>query len=62
MSPTISGLLVLGALLALLAVGKPVGFSLGAIAVGALLLTDGLHGIEGVAETIFAGLANFGMV
>lgn len=62
MSPTISGLLVLGALLALLAVGTPVGFTLGAIAVGALLLTDGLHGIEGVAETFFAGLANFGMV
>ena len=62
MSPTTSGLLVLVALLALLAVGTPVGFTLGAIAVGALILTDGIGAIDGIAETFFAGLANFGMV
>lgn len=62
MSPTTSGLMVLLALLVLLAIGTPVGFTLGAIAVGALILTDGIGAIDGIAETFFAGLANFGMV
>lgn len=62
MGPTESGLLVLFVLLALLAIGTPIAFSLGIVSVGALLMTEGFGSLDILGETFFGGLANFGLV
>ena len=61
MSPTEWGLAILAAILALLFLGVPVAFALGAVALGALVLSDGTRMIGALAETFFAGLAEFGL-
>jgi C4-dicarboxylate transporter, DctM subunit len=60
--PTTAGLLVLGGLLALLAIGMPIAFALGAVSVAALLLTEGFGSLDILGETFFAGLASFSLV
>ncbi|MDQ3560434.1 MAG: TRAP transporter large permease [Pseudomonadota bacterium] len=62
MEPTQAGLLVLGGLLVLLAIGTPIAFALGAVSVAALLLTEGLGSLDILGETFFAGLASFSLV
>ncbi len=62
MSPSVSGFLILGSLLAMLAIGMPIAFALGLVAVGALILTDGLGQIETLGETFFTGINSFGLV
>ncbi|RMC33245.1 TRAP transporter large permease [Paracoccus alkanivorans] len=62
MSPSMSGLAVLVTMFALLAAGTPIAFTMGFVAVAALVLSEGWSAIGGVSETFFAGLANFGMV
>lgn len=62
MSPSMSGLAVLVTMFALLAAGTPIAFTMGFVAVAALVLSEGWFAIGGVSETFFAGLANFGMV
>ena len=61
MSPAEWGLAILAALLALLFLGVPVAFALGAVALGALILSDGPRMIGTLADTFFAGLAEFGL-
>ena len=62
MSPTLAGFAVLIGLLVLLAVGTPIAFALGTVAIVALVLSEGLSTLDGVAETFWVGLANFGLV
>ncbi|MDQ3557913.1 MAG: TRAP transporter large permease subunit, partial [Pseudomonadota bacterium] len=62
MGPTGAGLLVLVGLLALLAIGTPIAFALGAVSVAALLLTEGLGSLDILGETFFGGLASFSLV
>ncbi len=62
MDPLTSGLIVLGVLLLLLAIGTPIAFALGAVAVGALVAYDGLFALSSISETFFAGIANIGLV
>ena len=62
MEPTQAGLLVLGGLLGLLAIGTPIAFALGAVSVTALLLTEGFGALDILGETFFAGLASFSLV
>ena len=61
MSPAEWGLAILAGLLALLFLGVPVAFALGAVALGALVLAEGPRMIGSAAETFFAGLAEFGL-
>ncbi|MBA3519016.1 MAG: TRAP transporter large permease [Rhizobiales bacterium] len=62
MGPTGAGLLVLVGLLALLAIGTPIAFALGAVSVAALLLTEGMGSLDILGETFFGGLASFSLV
>jgi len=62
MSPLISGLLVLLALLALLGVGTPIAFALGFVSIAALIIVDGWGSMSILGETFFGGLASFGLV
>jgi C4-dicarboxylate transporter, DctM subunit len=62
MSPLISGILLLGALLSLLAIGTPIAFSLGLVSIAALILVDGWGSLSILGETFFGGLASFGLV
>ena len=62
MDPTTAGLLVLGGLLVLLAIGTPIAFALGAVSVAALLLTEGAGSLDILGETFFGGLASFSLV
>lgn len=62
MSPMISGILLLGALLSLLAIGTPIAFSLGLVSIVALIIVDGWGSLSILGETFFGGLASFGLV
>ena len=62
MDPILAGLMVLLGLLALLAIGVPIAFSLGAVSVAALLLTEGAGSLTILGETFFGGLASFSLV
>ena len=61
MSPAEWGLAILAALLALLFLGVPVAFALGAVAVVALVFAEGPRMVVVMADTFFAGLAEFGL-
>ena len=61
MSPAEWGLAILAALLLLLFLGVPVAFALGAVALGALVFSEGTRMIGILADTFFAGLAEFGL-
>ena len=62
MSPLEIGLVILVVLLALFATGMPIAFALGAVSVGALLLTDGARSLDVLGETFFSGLNSFTLV
>lgn len=62
MSPTLNGVLVLGALLVLMGMGMPIAFALGFVSIMALLLTQGFGMLSILGETFFSGLAHFGLV
>ena len=59
MDTTVTGLLIAVSVLALLAIGVPVAFSLAITAVGFLVAERGLLGISTIAENLFAGLSEF---
>ncbi|WP_099867417.1 TRAP transporter large permease [Pararhizobium haloflavum] len=62
MSPTTSGLLIVGGLFALLATGMPIAFALGLAAVTALLLQGGMGMMFVLSETMYSGIANLAYV
>ncbi len=62
MSPTIQGLLVIIATLAILASGVPVAFGLGFIAIVFLIIFQGFDSLNVVAEMFYAGLHDFTLV
>ena len=62
MSPTVSGLLLIGALFVLLGTGMPIAFALGLAAVAALFLQIGPGIVYVLGETMFAGIANLAYV
>jgi len=62
MSPLEIGLAILVVLLALFATGMPIAFALGAVSVGALLVTGGVSSLDILGETFFAGLNSFALV
>ena len=62
MSPLGMGLIVLGALLALLSTGMPIAFALGLVSILALVVTDGFGTIELIGEIFFGGLESFALV
>ncbi|SMC70066.1 TRAP transporter, DctM subunit [Fulvimarina manganoxydans] len=62
MSPLMSGLAMLVALFALLAVGTPIAFALGLVAMGALFAVYGAFFLETVGEQFFGYFASFSLV
>ncbi|MCS0504516.1 TRAP transporter large permease [Ancylobacter mangrovi] len=62
LSPTSSGMLVIGLLLALLATGMPIAFALGLTAIGGLVMANGIGVFDVLAETMFSGIANLAYV
>lgn len=62
MSPLLTGLSVLFALLVLLGIGTPIAFALGLVSVLALLVVDGAGSLSILGETFFGGLASFSLV
>ncbi|RLQ88476.1 TRAP transporter large permease [Notoacmeibacter ruber] len=62
MSPLVSGLVMLAALLALLAIGTPIAFALGLVAVGALFTVYGPFFLETLGEQFFSAMASFSLV
>jgi tripartite ATP-independent transporter DctM subunit len=62
MSPTVAGLLIIGALFVLLGTGMPIAFALGLAAVAALFLQDGLEIFYVLGDTMFSGIANLAYV
>jgi len=62
MTPTLSGTLLILALLVLLSSGMPIAFALGMTALGGLLLAKGPGVMDVLAETIFGGIANLAYV
>jgi tripartite ATP-independent transporter DctM subunit len=62
MSPTLSGILILISLFALLGTGMPIAFALGLSAVAAVALEGGMIGFLALPETLFAGIGNLAYV
>jgi C4-dicarboxylate transporter DctM subunit len=62
MSPTLSGILILVSLFALLGTGMPIAFALGLSAVAAIALEGGMIGFLALPETLFAGIGNLAYV
>jgi C4-dicarboxylate transporter DctM subunit len=62
MSPSISGLLIVGCLFMLLATGMPIAFALGLSAFVALYLQSGLDIFYVLGDTMFSGIANLAYV
>ena len=62
MSPTVSGLLIIAALFALLGTGMPIAFALGLSAFAALYLQSGLDIFYILGDTMFSGIANLAYV
>ena len=62
MSPMMSGLAMLAALFALLAVGTPIAFALGLVAMGALFSVYGAFFLETVGEQFFGYFASISLV
>jgi tripartite ATP-independent transporter DctM subunit len=60
--PLIIGILVVVVTIAVLATGIPVAFGLGLVAMGFLVAFEGFGALDVVAETFFAGLAEFALV
>lgn len=62
MDPISAGILVVVVLLILMAIGTPIAFALGAVALGALVLDRGMGELVYFGETFFGHLASFGFV
>lgn len=62
MSPLLLGLLVAAVLILVLLTGAPVAFSLGAVAIGFLLVFSGVGSLGVIAETLFGGLNEFALL
>ena len=62
MSPILIGCLIGLVLLALLAAGVPVAFALAVVAMLFLVMFEGVGALDVVAETFFAGLAEFALL
>ena len=62
MSPLAIGAIVAVATIVVLASGIPVAFGLGLVAIGFLLVFEGFDSLSVLAETFFAGLAEFTLV
>ena len=62
MSPMELGILVAVVLIIVLLSGAPVAFSLGIVAVGFLIIFEGIGSLEVVAETLFGGLNEFALL
>jgi tripartite ATP-independent transporter DctM subunit len=61
-SPLAIGALIGVTTILILASGVPVAFGLGAVAIGFLIVFDGFDSLDILAETFFAGLAEFTLV
>jgi C4-dicarboxylate transporter DctM subunit len=62
MSPALQGSIVLVVTVLILLTGVPVAFGLGAIAIGFLVLFQGVDSIQVVAETLYSSLDEFTLV
>ncbi|MGC3873448.1 TRAP transporter large permease [Halomonas sp. GXIMD04776] len=62
MDPVTSGILIVIALLVLMAIGTPIAFALGAVALGGLVLDRGMGELIYFGETFFGNIASFGFV
>lgn len=62
MSPVILGILVAFTLIALLLIGTPVAFALGAVAIFFLIIFEGPSRISVLADTLFGGLNEFSLL
>ncbi|WP_417831751.1 TRAP transporter large permease [Terasakiella sp.] len=62
MDPIIIGIIIAVVLVLVLGSGIPVAFGLGIVSVGALFFLEGPDSISGIAETFYAGLAEFTLV
>ncbi|MCA1490540.1 TRAP transporter large permease [Ensifer sp. NBAIM29] len=62
MSPTVSGLMIVACLFALLATGMPIAFALGLSAFAALYLQSGAAIFYVLGDTMFSGIANLAYV
>jgi len=62
MGPLEYSIFIFLGLFALLALGVPIAFALGIVALGALVADGGLDILEVVGDTFFAGIAEFGLV
>ncbi len=62
MDPVTSGILVIVALFVLMAIGTPIAFALGGVALAALVLDRGMGELTYFGETFFSSIASFGFV
>ncbi|MDX1636030.1 MAG: TRAP transporter large permease [Marinobacter sp.] len=62
MDPVTSGILVVIALVVLMAIGTPIAFALGGVAIGALVMDRGMGELTYFGETFFGAVASFGFV
>lgn len=62
MTPLETGLLICVVTLVVLGTGIPIAFGLGVVAIGFLVIFDGLRSINFLAETLFSGLNDFTLV
>ncbi len=62
MSPTTSGLLMMGALFVLLAIGTPIAFALGLVALGGLFTVYGPAFLGTLGEQLFTAISSFSLV
>lgn len=62
MDPITSGIVVALVLITLMAIGTPIAFALGAVSLGALVITQGVDELTYFGETFFDRLAEFGFI
>ena len=62
MSPTFSGLVMMGALFVLLAIGTPIAFALGLVALGGLFTVYGVAFLGTLGEQLFTAISSFSLV
>ena len=62
MSPLLIGLLIFVVTTLLLAIGLPIAFGLGAVALAFMVFFDGWSSVHFVPETVFSGLSDFTLV
>ncbi|WP_018700725.1 TRAP transporter large permease [Amorphus coralli] len=62
MSPLSSGILMLVALFSLLAIGTPIAFALGLVAMGGLFMVYGPFFLETLGEQLFTAISSFSLV